>query len=80
VIAPDANRSGVGRGLAIEILECLDRLGITQRIGDVRKMRKDFELLLGPATAPPPPAVKPQAAPKPAAQPQRRDPPSHFKR
>jgi selenocysteine-specific elongation factor len=74
------DRSGVGRGLAIEILECLDRLGITQRIGDVRKMRKDFEPLLGPATAPPPPAVKPQAAPKPAAQPQRRDPPSHFKR
>jgi len=25
--------SGIGRGLAIEILECLDRLGITQRVG-----------------------------------------------
>ena len=27
--------TGVGRGLAIEIRECLDRLGITQRIGTV---------------------------------------------
>ena len=48
------DRTGVGRGLAIEILECLDRLGITQRIGDVRKMRKDFVPILGAATAPPP--------------------------
>ena len=61
------DRSGVGRGLAIEILECLDRLGITQRIGDVRKMRKDFVAILGPAVAPPaPPPTKPQPAPKPA--------------
>ena len=49
--------TGVGRGLAIEILECLDRLGITQRIGDARKMRKDFVPILGAATAPPPPAA-----------------------
>ena len=72
--------SGVGRGLAIEILECLDRLGITQRIGDTRKMRKDFVPILGAATAPPPPAPKPQAATKPAPQPQRRAPSHHFKR
>ena len=75
------DRSGVGRGLAIEILECLDRLGITQRIGDVRKMRKDFVPILGAAVAPPAPAVKPpQAAAKPAPQPQRRNPPHQFKR
>jgi selenocysteine-specific elongation factor len=29
-------RSGVGRNLAIEILEYLDRTGVTQRIGDLR--------------------------------------------
>jgi selenocysteine-specific elongation factor len=48
--------SGVGRSLAIEILEFLDRLGITQRIGDARKMRKDFVPILGAAKAPPAPA------------------------
>jgi len=64
------DRTGIGRGLAIEILECLDRLGITQRIGDARKMRKDFVPILGAATAPPPAA----AAPKPAAQTQQRAP------
>jgi selenocysteine-specific elongation factor len=56
--------TGVGRGLAIEILEFLDTLSITQRIGNVRKMRKDFVPILGEAgalpTAPAPkPAVKP---------------------
>ena len=61
------DRCGIGRGLAIEILECLDRLGITQRIGDVRKMRKDFVPVLGPAVAPPAPApAKAHPAPKPA--------------
>ncbi len=74
------DRSGVGRGLAIEILECLDRLGITQRIGDVRKMRKDFVPILGAATAPPPPPKQPPAAAKPNPQPQRRNPPPTFKR
>ncbi len=62
--------TGVGRSLAIEILEFLDGLGITQRVGDARKMRKDFVPILGPATAPPPPprAAAPQPAPKPATQ------------
>ncbi|MCE9641542.1 MAG: selenocysteine-specific translation elongation factor [Betaproteobacteria bacterium] len=72
--------TGVGRGLAIEILECLDRLGITQRIGDARKMRKDFVPILGAATAPPPPAAKPPAATKPVPQTARRTPPHQFKR
>ncbi|MCC6209909.1 MAG: selenocysteine-specific translation elongation factor [Burkholderiales bacterium] len=41
--------TGVGRNLAIRILEYLDTLGVTQRIGDARKMHKDFVPLLGPA-------------------------------
>lgn len=65
--------TGIGRSLAIEILECLDTLGITQRIGDARKARKDFVPLLGaaePARAPAkgpakPPAAKPGPAPRP---------------
>jgi len=47
--------TGIGRSLAIEILEFLDTLGITQRVGDARKMRKDFVPILGaaePARAP----------------------------
>ncbi len=39
---------GVNRMLAIEILESLDRIGITQRLGDKRKIRKDFATILGP--------------------------------
>jgi selenocysteine-specific elongation factor len=72
--------TGVGRSLAIEILEFLDTLGITQRIGDARKMRKDFVPILGAATAPPPPP-KPAAAKGPSkpAAPQRR-PNSHYRR
>jgi selenocysteine-specific elongation factor len=64
--------SGVGRSLAIEILEFLDRLGITQRIGDARKMRKDFVPILGAATAPPAPV---KSMPKTTPPPQRR--PAH---
>ena len=70
--------TGVGRGLAIEILEFLDTLGITQRIGDARKMRKDFVPILGAAepapapakTAPPKPAAP--ARPRPSSSPYRR--------
>lgn len=43
---------GVNRMLSIEILESLDRLGITQRIGDKRKIRKDFATILGPVSGP----------------------------
>ena len=43
---------GVNRMLSIEILESLDRLGITQRIGDKRKIRKDFATILGPVPGP----------------------------
>ncbi len=72
---------GVGRGLAIEILEFLDTLGITQRIGDARKMRKDFVPILGPATAPPRPAsTAAKPAPRPAQPPQRRPGPHPYRR
>ena len=58
--------TGIGRGLAIEILETLDTLAITQRIGDQRKARKDFVPILGaaePARAPAKAASKPAAPP-----------------
>ena len=66
--------TGIGRGLAIEILETLDTLGITQRIGDTRKARKDFTPILGPAEPARAPA---RAAPKPG-EPQQR--PTHNTR
>jgi selenocysteine-specific elongation factor len=40
------DRTGVNRITAIEILECLDRLGVTLRSGNVRIMRKDFAAVL----------------------------------
>jgi selenocysteine-specific elongation factor len=55
--------TGVGRSLAIEILEFLDTLGVTQRLGDARKMRKDFVPILGAASAPSQPLAKPQVKP-----------------
>lgn len=55
--------TGVGRSLAIEILEFLDTLGITQRLGDARKMRKDFVPILGAAGPVPRPSAKPPAKP-----------------
>ena len=52
--------TAIGRTLGIKVLEFFDTLGITQRIGDARKMRKDFVPILGPAK----PALAP-AAPHP---------------
>jgi selenocysteine-specific elongation factor len=69
--------TGIGRSLAIEILEFLDSLGITQRIGDARKMRKDFVPILGAATAPPAPPRQP--APAPPAGPKRK-PAQNYRR
>jgi selenocysteine-specific elongation factor len=51
--------TGIGRTRAIKILEFFDTLGITQRIGDTRKMHKNFVPILGPA--------KPALAPTPEA-------------
>jgi len=55
------DRTDIGRGRAIEILECLDRLGITRRIGDLRVMAKDYAAILGEAV--PPPAKKSENRP-----------------
>jgi selenocysteine-specific elongation factor len=54
--------TGTGRGLAIQVLEFLDGLGITQRLGDARKMRKDPAAVLG-AAVPFKPSGKPASAP-----------------
>jgi selenocysteine-specific elongation factor len=64
--------TGIGRSLAIEILEFLDSLGITQRVGDARKMRKDFVPILGAATAPARPPAAAAAKPAPKNTPPRR--------
>ena len=61
--------TGVGRSLAIEILEFLDTLAITQRIGDARKARKDFVPLLGAAAPAQPPAQKVTGQPGVTARP-----------
>ena len=65
--------TGVGRGLAIQILEFLDGLAITQRMGDARKMRKDPAGILGAAPPfKPPPAAAPAKDARPAQQPAHR--------
>ncbi|MBI3043186.1 MAG: selenocysteine-specific translation elongation factor [Betaproteobacteria bacterium] len=70
--------TGIGRSLAIEILEFLDTLSITQRIGDARKMRKDFVPILGPAEPARAPAKA--AAPTPAAAAKPRPSSSPYRR
>jgi len=74
--------TGVGRSLAIEILECLDTLAITQRVGDTRKARKDFVPILGAAepAASKPAATAKAATPKPAAPAKPRSSPSNYRR
>ncbi len=72
--------TGIGRTLAIEILETMDTLMITQRVGDARKMRKDFVPILGAAEPAPPPAPG-TAAKAPAGKPQQaKRPPFRNKR
>jgi selenocysteine-specific elongation factor len=43
IAAQFRDQAGVNRTLAIEILEVLDRLGVTQRVGDTRKLLKPLE-------------------------------------
>jgi selenocysteine-specific elongation factor len=69
--------TGVGRGLAIEILEFMDTLGVTQRIGDTRKMRRDFVPILGPAEIPAKPLL---SAPRPAQLPPSSNKPANQQR
>ncbi|HVH81797.1 MAG TPA: selenocysteine-specific translation elongation factor [Stellaceae bacterium] len=45
------DRSGVGRNLTIEILEYLDRIGVTRRIGDARMVVADAASALGQGEA-----------------------------
>jgi selenocysteine-specific elongation factor len=40
---------GAGRNLVIQILEFFDSIGVTRRTGDLRKMRPDYELVVGSA-------------------------------
>jgi selenocysteine-specific elongation factor len=83
IAAQYRDATGTGRSLAIEILEHLDRLGITQRIGDARKMRRDYVPILGeapPLKAPPPRAKAPVPPAKPAGSAQRRPFPTYRKR
>ena len=56
--------TGVNRTLSIEILEFLDSVGITRRIGDVRKMAKDRIPILGDSPPCPKPTVLPSATPR----------------
>ena len=46
------DRCGAGRKLAIEVLEYFDRIGYTQRIGDVRRIRRPIEQALAGTSAP----------------------------
>jgi len=43
IAAQFRDQVGVNRTLAIEILDVLDRLGVTQRVGDARKLLKPLE-------------------------------------
>jgi len=73
--------TGIGRSLAIEVLEFFDTLGITQRTGDARKMRRDFAPVLGPAGAVPKSQPTPPGAPaKPAGSSGPRRFPQYTKR
>ncbi|MGE4043758.1 MAG: selenocysteine-specific translation elongation factor [Acetobacteraceae bacterium] len=40
-------RSGIGRNLSIEVLEFLDRLGVTQRSGELRHLQRPVEDAIG---------------------------------
>ena len=41
------DRSGVGRNLTIEILEYLDRIGVTRRVGAARVVLRDGAAAFG---------------------------------
>ncbi len=47
-VAQFRDATGTTRALAIPLLELLDKLGITQRAGDNRRVGKDFVPILGP--------------------------------
>jgi selenocysteine-specific elongation factor len=41
------DRSGIGRNLTIEVLEYLDRIGVTRRVGDSRTVMRDADAAFG---------------------------------
>ena len=41
--------SGIGRNFVIQLLEFFDRIGVTRRSGEIRRIRGDWEALVGPA-------------------------------
>ena len=41
--------SGLGRNFVIQLLEFFDRIGVTRRNGEARRMRVDWETVTGPA-------------------------------
>ena len=49
---------GTGRMLAIEILECLDRVGATMRVGEARRMRDEHVKMLSEASTVTSPAAQ----------------------
>ena len=55
----------------------MDTLGVTQRVGDTRKMRKDFVPILGPAEMPAKPLL---AAPRAAQLPPTSNKPANQRR
>jgi len=48
-VAQFRDRAGIGRVLAIKVLEGLDRLMITRRLDNERMLLRDFAVILGPA-------------------------------
>jgi selenocysteine-specific elongation factor len=43
--------TGIGRNFIIQLLEFFDRIGVTRRFGEARKMRSDYEATVGMAEA-----------------------------
>lgn len=41
--------TGIGRNFVIQLLEFFDRIGVTRRIGEVRRMRLDYKAITGSA-------------------------------
>jgi selenocysteine-specific elongation factor len=65
------DQSGIGRGLAIELLEYFDRSGLTLRLGDARRLRQPADRLYGHIAMPEPQPQPPRRGPGggPAQQP-----------
>lgn len=67
--------AGIGRGLAIQILEHLDGAGVTMRLGDERRLRRPVREVYGREAPALPPAPRPTPPPGPRATPAHRSGP-----